>query len=604
MPLPRIVRRGMSYGPSSGKVERGLVFMAYNANLAEQFETIQRWVAGGNSTHTYSKQADPFLFVPEEGNNQTFRFALPDGPGRPSRVLAIDLDPPAPEHNPLPKSLVSNDNKAFVKLRWGVYLFVPSLVTLSNVLNRPPSAVGHEESELGQTLIERAQSLPELERAAEWKRLLEDDEPRRVGERESIWSAIRTKHQGVLDTEYGVLVADPALFYTILQARSADRSEIFSVADYMPRMKCSIGEIFLGMDDGDEYRKLSSATRALLNRISFEDAFNKTVKKASEYLDAQFTLGSTEGLDCPPGYRNVTFNFRELLVSVLADICKIYFGIPQGNGESYAIVQGGLDWRQNRQGQCPGDFTSPSRYIFSPNPSAAVADIASWQGKLLRSSVGAWVSELRAKPELLDDPEMGPVTKAMLEDPAYANASSDTLGSAIIGAMLGFLPTVEGCVKGTMLEWVDSRDLWDLQNKLRSDDQETLFKRSQATLLTPMIEAMQKRPVPFMIWRTARADFALRGKMIAKDRKVVLCIESATQANLLLGKRDLSHMFGGSAREDSTHFDATKSSTHACPGYKTAMGVMLGVIATVLDYGSIRTSPSPLTFILTRKSAE
>ena len=34
----------------NGDAERGLVFMAYNASIAEQFEVIQAWLSGGNSS--------------------------------------------------------------------------------------------------------------------------------------------------------------------------------------------------------------------------------------------------------------------------------------------------------------------------------------------------------------------------------------------------------------------------------------------------------------------------------------------------------------------------------------------------------------------------
>ena len=68
VPDPRILRRGFLYGPSredkQSQDDRGLIFMAYNASIAEQFEVIQRWVSGGNSTNIMSAQHDPFLGVP------------------------------------------------------------------------------------------------------------------------------------------------------------------------------------------------------------------------------------------------------------------------------------------------------------------------------------------------------------------------------------------------------------------------------------------------------------------------------------------------------------------------------------------------------------
>ncbi len=52
--VPRIARRGMAYGPrykedQPDDRDRGLMFMAYNASIAEQFEILQRWLSGGNT---------------------------------------------------------------------------------------------------------------------------------------------------------------------------------------------------------------------------------------------------------------------------------------------------------------------------------------------------------------------------------------------------------------------------------------------------------------------------------------------------------------------------------------------------------------------------
>ena len=54
--------------------ERGMVFMAYNASIGEQFEVVQRWLSGGNSSGSYSGQSDPFLGLAEPGRPRVFRF--------------------------------------------------------------------------------------------------------------------------------------------------------------------------------------------------------------------------------------------------------------------------------------------------------------------------------------------------------------------------------------------------------------------------------------------------------------------------------------------------------------------------------------------------
>ena len=112
-PNPRIVRRGMSYGPPSGidakGAERGVFFMAYNASIAEQFETIQRWVNGGNSTGVASCQNDPLIGMAQSEDARTFRFCHG---GHPFRVV---MDEP------------------YVSLSWGLYLFAPSLAALQRI---------------------------------------------------------------------------------------------------------------------------------------------------------------------------------------------------------------------------------------------------------------------------------------------------------------------------------------------------------------------------------------------------------------------------------------------------------------------------------------
>ena len=58
--------------------------MAYCASIAEQFETMQRWVAGGNSSGVGSAQADPLLGVPQPGESRMFRWV--DASGAPKRA--------------------------------------------------------------------------------------------------------------------------------------------------------------------------------------------------------------------------------------------------------------------------------------------------------------------------------------------------------------------------------------------------------------------------------------------------------------------------------------------------------------------------------------
>jgi deferrochelatase/peroxidase EfeB len=101
----RIIRRGMPYGPplpdgaADDGVERGLLFLCFNADLVRQFEFIQReWVLDGNIFGLDTDQ-DPLIGDGTGSGKMTV-------PGDPPRFLA-----------PLPR---------FVTVRGGEYLFVPS----------------------------------------------------------------------------------------------------------------------------------------------------------------------------------------------------------------------------------------------------------------------------------------------------------------------------------------------------------------------------------------------------------------------------------------------------------------------------------------------
>src|SRR5882724_762531 len=123
--VPRIMRRGMSYGPRYDKdqpdtADRGLMFMSYGASIAEQFEVIQRWLTGGNSSGVFSGQSDPFLGVPQPGDPRTFAFS------HQGSTLRVELDGPAA--------------RPFVQLDWGAYLFVPSIKALALLRDKAAAA--------------------------------------------------------------------------------------------------------------------------------------------------------------------------------------------------------------------------------------------------------------------------------------------------------------------------------------------------------------------------------------------------------------------------------------------------------------------------------
>ena len=102
---PRIVRRGFSYGPPEPQSEpRGLLFMAYQSSLADQYEVVQRWVNGGNSTGVLSSHPDCIAGALSE-NARPVSYLSSDG-------SVVRIEPPK---NPL------------ASLDWGLYAFAPSV---------------------------------------------------------------------------------------------------------------------------------------------------------------------------------------------------------------------------------------------------------------------------------------------------------------------------------------------------------------------------------------------------------------------------------------------------------------------------------------------
>ena len=558
--VPRIVRRGMSYGPQydpskPDNTQRGLVFMAYNASIAEQFEVIQRWISGGNSSGAFSGQSDPFLGVPQMDDPRTFRFVSG------SSVLRAELD--------------STGHLPFVQLEWGAYLFVPSPAALKLIAGLP-GQVASSRAEAGEKIV---QDLLALEREgapadsviAAWKARLEDFDAKVSGDSAAVWAAIRERHNGVLRTAYGVLVASARLVGQVFD----NANGCYSVMGYHERMSTTIGANYLGLDDGPAYRDQSGASNGAILEIAEEDAFNEARAEASGFLNSLFGIAVDE----------VSFDTRELSDQVLARLSQTWFGLPDND----KVAGGGWSWNPipPRAPQCPGDFTSPSRYLFSPNPGAAVKCYAEMHGQALHRAALDFVQQYRAG---------GSDPPGVLSGKFYnAIADDDQLARTIVGAMMGFLPTVDGNLRSVLYDWMDDGTLWRLQEMLLSNTEPMPYERAKV-LRDPLMRTMQRRPVPDLVWRTALKDHDLESIRVQTDDKIVVGIVSATEERLANGDIGVFPVFGGN-RVSGTH------PTHACPAYKMAMGILLGVLSALLEAGMLRPTPSPTGLTLIGRSA-
>jgi cytochrome P450 len=116
------------------------------------------------------------------------------------------------------------------------------------------------------------------------------------------------------------------------------------------------------------------------------------------------------------------------------------------------------------------------------------------------------------------------------------------------------------------------------------------YADAEKTMGRALVEAMQLRPSPELVWRTAKRPHKLGNVNVEKGELVVVSIVSAMQQCLESKDDDIYAVFGGKREGDSPP-------THACPGYKMAMGVLMGILSAFLEVkGSMRASPAPLAF--------
>ena len=590
-PVPRIIRRGMSYGPPAEEnpaAERGVVFMAYNASIAEQYEVIQSWLSGANSSQdrSYSALRDPFLGVAQDDDPRSFVFH--DDGNKEQRVTL----PPA--------------DKPLVTLEWGLYLFVPSMKALEELHDRAREAATTEaalakaartgtaltdaevraikkrkdrrEIELsvlaqkGAAVIAALRQLEQVQgfdaAKARWKIALEDVSARLSGTSQAVWAAVRKLHGGVLRTPYGVLVCTKARVMEVLD----NGADLYTATGYAERMDKSFGNIYLGMDDGDRYREQSAKPNEAICEVSIADGFRAAFMQTKTTVHALLAKA--------PAGEDITIDVKDIVDDVLAGLSTLWFGIPDGSH----VVGGGWHWAADVPPTCPGHFHSPSRYMFQPNPGKEAAATGERHGKALNKAVRQFVDAHRSANTM----PSARLAKAIFE--AFPN-DAEICTRTLIGVMMGFLPTVDGNLRGTLHEWVSDRSLWDHQIAYFAHPGPNAFATARTVLLPPLRRALQLRPVPELTWRIALESHPLCAVQVNAGDTVVVSLVSALQECRLNEDRDIYPLFGGDRGKDP-------HPTHACPGYKMAIGVMLGTLAGLLESANLRSTLSPMALRL------
>ena len=118
--------------------------------------------------------------------------------------------------------------------------------------------------------------------------------------------------------------------------------------------------------------------------------------------------------------------------------------------------------------------------MFQPNPGPEATEIGERHGQALNTAVNKFVASHHGNCT---------VPLAWLGRRLFDAIPDDEirLTRTLIGVMMGFLPTVDGNLRGALFEWISDRSLWDHQIAyLATDVNASALARAEASLLPPL----------------------------------------------------------------------------------------------------------------------
>lgn len=556
---PRILRRGFSYGPFGDRPndEQGMMFICYNASLAEQFEVVQRWVSGGNASGISSWHGDPLLAPVRPGGNRTFRFAARGA-----------FDAKEVVHVPLP-------DKPMGVLQWGLYAFTPSRTGLAalacNSITEPREAAPATPLPGPINRIHHPDPDASLE---DWATLIEDSDEDRREERNAVWAMIRDQG-GVLRTKYGVLFGSAATMRDVMT--NADNA--FSTQEYLSRMEASSGATFLGydlvpdyIDRGLDHGKEAGVLRDFLGkRITPKGAFDYAYEHMTELMRTvpeEYDPNSYIPGQAPvPVGRFVSL--PRLVFDLIAQISHDIFGLAGASN----IQVGGVESPRKKAAHVPGDILSAAAYIFGPHPGEDVTKSGIGRGNRILAAVEAHVA---SGADGGADTLLKALQEAAEKDPYW---TEDKIAKTVGGVVMGIAAPASGSFVSVMLDWITEGSLWRLQQRFaeaQNSCADSLFDVAKSVLYDPMLASMVKRAAPDLIHRTAVCDVTLGGVEIKAGERLVGSLASAvTEAP----EDALYFLFGGD------YADPKFPSQHGCPGRTMGLYTLLGAVAAILDFG-------------------
>ncbi len=605
---PRILRRGMSYGPryaDDAAAPRGLMFMAFAASLAEQYEVVQRWVNAGNSTGVLSSHPDLIAGPFPEGSERHLYYSNAMGQGQ-----------------------IRLPNKQLSVLEWALYTFIPSKRALEwlvgvardghiepaaaavvaparpSDVGAPPNALVSPPTQAG------AHSFDGNASALQLKVFLEGGKSSPDGA--AYWRGIQAEG-GVRATPFAVLLASQAA----VQEALLD-SDKFSVRSYWHRMTHCSAQSYLGMDprpvpldDGYElqvkagdHERESRAANAFVHAMTREQAFAPALKAGRDWLNEQKPV-------LPGGPKLLSlFGYG---ARIIRDVATELFGLPEGflsdaNNFSAPVPE---------QVRCPFDLTTAFLHVFPPRPSASVSQQAVQAGTLVAQAAREAFVSKNGKPSPLEQSRfIQALRNASAKECASesAEARQERELRTLMGVLSGFAVPTNGHLVSVLAQLAGSEGLWRLQRELRSalaklnleadDDGPKLSVKHVQFLYGPLFACMIRGAVPERLHRTAVVDTTLGGVDIKRGDLVAVSIAAAAEecARKAEAAGDAEHdawrlLFGDLPRDQATAL-APRRPEHRCPAPDVAIGVLLGALVALLEYRNLdRTADDPFTLI-------
>jgi hypothetical protein len=533
--VPRLVRQSYTYGDSSRDnaasdraSERGHMFMCYCASIGQQYEVIQRWINGGNSTG----------------------------------LLSSDREVVAGQHVARPKSSGADMERPHVPsvtLRWGMYLFVPSRHALerlreiaesesSEFVAKLEQAENKRQVQRGKALLKQLDAVcdPRLAQQS-WKQLFEEATSGR--DARAVWAAIR-EAGGQKDTPYGLLLGSRDDVKKVLE----NTGDLYSVREYRERFLNTAGDFYLGLDACpagrtasplpglSSYAVLAQANVAANRVLSSEAARTSAARFASDFVRRDGRRSATDS------HARITerLDVKQLVEHVIGKICGEYIGIPTSVADKEQFHEF-LHY-----------FVVITRYSSFPYPEKWVAERAAEAGQALLKAYGEdssqWTGALKAK---------------LIED---KYGSPEAIRSALIIANIGFVPPAISMMTGMLLKWINNGDI------------QRPHLREPEGARSAILEEMTTDATFTTIYRT-KLEPDGNGEPSPGTYVVVGHQSVYTQARRSAEANPQRWMFGGTYA--SPHPGVSRGA-HACPMQAQALEIMIGVTTALANYVHLR----------------